>query len=153
MEHVGGLRHARDEIAVGNHNWRVCGVGIGEELDSGSIGILGSPELDGIIGALGDDAVCVGDLFESTDVGLRRKSRIFVADQSIERMYARHGLPSLVSFPSAVHFKTYLWAEISIPHLAAFQSDRDNRIIDNLLCVYPDEVIAIRGPALRRKRG
>jgi hypothetical protein len=33
---VGGLRHARDEIAVGNHYWRVCRVGIGEE-DGGCI--------------------------------------------------------------------------------------------------------------------
>jgi len=59
MEHVGGLRHARDEIAVGNYYWRVCRVSIGEELDGGCIGILGGPELNGIIGALGGDAVSV----------------------------------------------------------------------------------------------
>jgi hypothetical protein len=104
MEHVGGLRHSRDEIAVGNHDGRVCRVGIGEELDSGSIGIFGCPELDGIIGALGCDALGVGSPFEGSDIGFRCKSRIFVADQSIERMYARHGLLSPVSFPSAVRF-------------------------------------------------
>ena len=69
VEHVGGLRHARDEIAVGNYYWRICRISIGEELDGGCIGILGGPELNGIIGALGGDAVSVRDLFEGTDVG------------------------------------------------------------------------------------
>jgi hypothetical protein len=43
VEHVGGFRHARDEIAMGNYYWRVCRVGIGEGLDGGCIGILGDP--------------------------------------------------------------------------------------------------------------
>ena len=73
VEHVGGLRHARDEIAVGDHDRRVGRVGIGEELDRGRIGITGGPELDGIIGALGGDAVSVRDLLEGTDVGSEAK--------------------------------------------------------------------------------
>src|SRR6476620_639432 len=80
VEHVGGLRHSRNEIAVGNYYWRVCRVSIGKELDGGCIGILGGPELNGIIGALGGDAVSVRDLFECRDVGTEGKSPIFVAD-------------------------------------------------------------------------
>ena len=73
VKHVGGLRHARDEIAVADDDWRVGRVGIGQELDGGCIGIVGGAELNGIIGALGGDAVSVRDLFEGTDVGSEAK--------------------------------------------------------------------------------
>src|SRR5579872_1084828 len=109
MEHVGSLRHARDEIAVGDHYWRICRVGIGKELDGGSIGIVGCPELDGIIGVLGRDAISVGDLLKSANIGRRGKSRIVVADESIERMYAHHSPPPIF-ISAAIRFEIYMYA-------------------------------------------
>jgi hypothetical protein len=70
--------------------------------------MAGASELNGIVGALDGDAVSVRDQFESTDVGSRGKSRIFVANETIKRVSARHS-------PPPYRF----------------------RIIDYLLCVHP----------------
>jgi hypothetical protein len=90
MEHIRGLGYARDKIAVGNHYRRFGRVGVREELDRESVGICSRAQLDGIVGSLDGNAIPEGDLFEGTDVSFRGKRRIVVADQSIERVYARH---------------------------------------------------------------
>ena len=46
-------------------------VGIGNELDCGSVGISRRSELDGFIGALGGDAIDVGYVLKGPDVGIQ----------------------------------------------------------------------------------
>lgn len=90
MKHVGGLRDARDEVAVGDDERRVGRIGVLQKLDRRHDGVARSSELDGIIGALGRDAVGVRDLLEGPDLLVRQKLRIVVADEPIERVDARH---------------------------------------------------------------
>ncbi len=45
MKHVGGLRHARDKIAMGDDDGFIRRISIGQELDGGRIGIVGRPSL------------------------------------------------------------------------------------------------------------
>src|SRR5215469_16772714 len=90
VKHVGGLRHTIDEIAIGHDDWFIVRVGIGEKLDSGGIEIVGGAQLDGIIGALGGNTVCVRSLFEGTDIDVSGEARIFVAYKTIEQVYADH---------------------------------------------------------------
>jgi hypothetical protein len=90
VKHVGCLCHARDEVAVADDDGRVRRVGVGEKLDRRRIGIVRRAELDRVIGALGGDAVGVRNLLKGAHVGVRSKTRIFVADAVIEQMYARH---------------------------------------------------------------
>ncbi|MGY3144997.1 hypothetical protein ACVWYQ_001996 [Bradyrhizobium sp. USDA 3397] len=90
VKHVGGLGDARDEIAVRDHQRRVGRIGILQELDRRPVGIALGTKPDGVIGALGRDAVGVGDLLECPDLLVRQQFRIVVADQPIERVDARH---------------------------------------------------------------
>ena len=76
VKHVGGLRDAGDEIAIGDHDRLVGRIGIGEELHRRRIGIVGGAELDRLIGALGSDAVRIRDLFESPHLGIIARSDI-----------------------------------------------------------------------------
>ncbi|MET4113723.1 hypothetical protein ABIB85_000138 [Bradyrhizobium sp. JR1.5] len=94
VKHVGGLRDARDEVAVRDHDRRVGGIGILQELDRRSVGVAGRPEPDGVVSALGRDAIGVSDLLEGPNFGVRRQVRIVAADEPIERVDARHGIPS-----------------------------------------------------------
>ncbi len=99
MEHVGGLRHAREEVAVGDDERRVGRVGIGQELDRGCIGIVGRTKPDRVIGARRGDAVEIGNLFEGADVGVRGQIRIFATDGAIEQVNACHGFCLLPVIP------------------------------------------------------
>ncbi|MGY4358199.1 hypothetical protein ACVW0J_004692 [Bradyrhizobium sp. i1.7.7] len=94
VKHVGGLRDARDEIAIGDHERRVGRIGVLQELDRGPVGVARRTEPDGVISALGRDAIGVRDLLEGPDLCVRREVRIVVADEPIERVDARHGIPS-----------------------------------------------------------
>jgi len=94
VKHVGGLRDAADEVAVRDHDRRVRRIGVLQELDRGPVGIARRAEPDGVIGALGRDAIGVRNLLEGPDLCVRRQVRIVVADQPIERVDARHGIPS-----------------------------------------------------------
>src|SRR3984957_9287471 len=107
MEHVGGLCHPREEVAVGDDERRVGRVGIGQELDRRCSGIVGRAEPDRVIGARRGDAVEIGNLFEGADVGVRGQYGIFVADDAIEQENACHGfclLPVIPSRPSVGPF-------------------------------------------------
>ena len=73
VKHVGGLRHAREEIAVGDHDRRIGRIGILQELERRRVGIARSAEPEGVVGALGRDAVGVGSLLEGADVGVGRE--------------------------------------------------------------------------------
>ena len=95
MKHVGGLRHLRDEIAIGDHDRRVGRIGIWQELDRRRVRIGGSPAFEGLVGALCGDAFAVRRLLEGADVSGAGECRIIAADGAIEQMNARHGLSSL----------------------------------------------------------
>lgn len=73
VKHVGGLRDARDEVAVRDHDRRVGGIGILQELDRRPVGVADRTQPDGVIGAVGRDAIGVRDLLEGSNLGVRRQ--------------------------------------------------------------------------------
>ena len=94
VKHVGGLRDARDEVAIRDHDRRVGRIGILQELDRRPVGVARRTEPDGVVGALGRDAIGVRDLLEGPNLCVRRQVWIVAADEPIERVDARHGIPS-----------------------------------------------------------
>ncbi|MGY3074422.1 hypothetical protein ACVWZZ_000793 [Bradyrhizobium sp. LM6.10] len=105
VKHVGGLRDARDEVAVRHNDRRVGGIGILQELDRRLVGVARRTQSDRVVGALGRDAIGVRDLLESSNLGVRCQVRIVAADEPIERVDARHGIPSsLRCIPRALSF-------------------------------------------------
>ncbi|MGY3420066.1 hypothetical protein ACVWZW_000541 [Bradyrhizobium sp. F1.13.4] len=93
VKHVGGLRDARDEVAVRDHDRRVGRIGVLQELERRPVGVTGRTQPDGVVSALGRDAIGVRDLLEGSNLRVRCQLRIVVADEPIERMDARHGIP------------------------------------------------------------
>jgi hypothetical protein len=119
MEHVGGLRQAREEVAVGNDERRVGRVGIGQELDRGCVRIVGRAEPYRVIGACRGDAVEIGNLFEGAGVGVRGQIRKFAADGAIEQV---NGLPWLLAPPGD---------PLPRPSVGPFYGSKADRMINN----------------------
>src|SRR5262249_33633997 len=90
MKHVGRLRDARDEVAVRDDDGLIGRIGVGQESYRGRIGIFGCAEPDRLKGALPGDPLGIGGFLEGTDVGVGGKTRIVLADDTIEQVDARH---------------------------------------------------------------
>ena len=94
VKHVGGLRHARDEIAMADDDRIVGRVRIGEKLDRGRIGIVGRTQSDGIVGALRGDAICVR-IFSKA----RTSASVAKLGYSLPMMRSSKCTPAMLSVP------------------------------------------------------